>query len=426
MPRLTVAADGRHLEQDGAPFPLIVDTLWSAFADPTEEEWRSYLGVRRAQGFTAVLVSLLPIPHDRDENPAAREPFAIGADGRPDFARPDDAYFAGARRFTRIAQQEYGIRLMLAVLWNNYLPGTWGADTTPWAVMPDDARRAYLARVVESFRDLDPIFVVGGDDSYAVPQANAAYLQASEELRAAAPDSLQTTHTAPRAELPDELADRLDFFLHQSGHNLENQELPWRQPEGYLARAVRKPLLASEPPYELHGIVNGSGRWSREDVRRVSWQSILAGASAGIGYGAHGVWMWHSPSGRFQAIGPSLEPLPWPLALDLPGARDISLLGALWRRHRLGRLDPSQGLLATPDDARFRVAASADRDLVVAYLPDAREVTLRLALDDYELTAWDLGERAPLTVAPIVSAEATVLPMAPTRHDQVVIAERRA
>ena len=425
MPRLTVDADGRQLLRDGEPFPLIVDTAWSSFADPSESEWRGYLATRRAQGFSAVLVSLLPILHDRDERADAREPFGLDSSGRHDFSRPNDEYFTEARRFTRIAHEEYGIHLMVAVLWNNYVPGTWGAALTPWAVMPDAARERYLEQVIATFAGLDPVYVVGGDDSYDVPAANAVYLAAARRLRAAAPDALLTTHSAPNAVLPDELLDALDLHLHQSGHNVENRELTWRQPPRYLARLPRKPLLASEPPYELHGKVNGSGRWSREEVRRASWESVLAGSTAGIGYGAHGMWMWHTPLGDFAARGPSLEPLLWPTALALPGARDISLLARLSHEHRLARLDPAQDLLVDPPDDGVRVGASADRALVVVYLPDTRDVILNIDLTGYRLTAWDLAERAPLTPGSVADRGITRFAQLPSIGDQLVIAEAR-
>jgi hypothetical protein len=416
--RLTVDPAGTHLLGDGEFFPLIIDTAWQSFADPTEDEWRLYLTARRRQGFTALLVAVQPIPHDEDRRAGARSPFAPGGG-------LDDGFFAAARRYTEIAHHEYGLRLMITVLWNNYLPGTWGAGLSPDAVMTGEDRRAYVRRVAETFGDLEPIFVVGGDDHYTVPAANAGYLECIETLRRAAPHCLLTTHSAPNTALPDEIADRLDFHLHQSGHNVENQELTWRQPAHYLARRPGKPLVASEPPYEQHGKVNGFGRWSRAEVRRASWTSVLAGSTAGIGYGAHGTWMWHSPSGDFQARGPSLEPFHWPVALAFPGALDISLLARLFADHRFHRLRPAQELLVDTFGETFRAAAGPDRDLVALYQPYARDAELRLDLTGYRTIGWDLAERAPLTVDTVRTDRGTRLIQLDTPADQVVIAERR-
>jgi hypothetical protein len=424
MATLSVTADGSALCLDGTPVPLVMDTAWSVFADATEEEWRLYLAARRRQGFNAVLVTVQSVPHDRVERSVAREPFVLDAEGHPDFSRPDPGYFGTARRFVAIAHEEYAIRVLLVVLWNDYVPGTWGAALVPWAVMPDDARSAYVRRVADVFGDLEPVFVVGGDDHYTVPEANAAYLEAIGILRERCPGSLLTTHTAPRAELPDAIADRLDFFLHQTGHNLENQELPWTQPEGYLRRRPRKPLINSEPPYELHGKVGGRGRWSRADVRRASWASVLSGAAAGIGYGAHGIWMWATTSGRFTAAASSLPPFSWAETLSLPGALDVSLMAYLMRQHRMHRLLPAQGSLEPMADPAFRLATSPERDLVALYLPYALEVGIRLDLQGYRITAWDLAERAPLVVDADAYPGGTRLGQLFGQADQLVIAER--
>jgi Protein of unknown function (DUF4038) len=424
MPSLSIDPSGSCLRLDGAPFPLVIDTAWSVFADAAEEDWRMYLAARRRQGFTAVLVSLLYIPHDRVERPG-RQPFLLDASGRPDFARPDPAYLEVARRLVAIAHDEFGVRVMLTVLWNNFLPGTWGAKLTPDAVMSDIARRGLVDAVATTFADLEPIFVIGGDDHYTAPEANAAYIEAADVLRAASPRSLLTTHTAPRAVLPEELADRLDFFLHQTGHNIENQELPWTQPADYLRRRPRKPLVNSEPPYELHGKVGGHGRWGRADVRRASWASVLSGAAAGIGYGAHGVWMWATTRGEFTAAGSSLPPFTWVEALSLPGALDISLMAGLMRDHELHRLSPAQELLDGVADDAFRCAASPDRDLVALYLPYALAVSISLDLREHRLTTWDLHERAPMVVDAHVADGRTRLGQLFSTGDQLVIAERR-
>lgn len=425
MRTLAIAPDGTALCLDGEPMPLVMDTAWSAFAEATEQEWRLYLAARRRQGFNAILVTAVPVPHDRMEHSGAREPFALDAAGHHDHARPDPAYFENARRFMAIAHQEYDLRLVLVVLWNDFVPGTWGASVAPHAVMAPDERAAYLRLVIDTFGDLEPVFVVGGDDHYDVPEANRVYVETVDLLRTACPRSLLTTHTAPRATLPDELAERMDFFLHQSGHNAENQELPWTQPGPYLRHRPRKPLINSEPPYELHGIVGGRGRWHREDVRRASWTSVLSGASAGIGYGAHGVWMWATTTGSFTAAGTSLPPFSWAETLTLPGVLDVSLMGHLMRQHRMHRLEPAQELLVPMADPGFRLAASPDRDLVALYLPYALGVGIRLELQGHRISAWDLAERAPLVVDTHADEGVTTLAPLFSTGDQLVIAERR-
>ncbi|NYE19015.1 DUF4038 domain-containing protein [Microbacterium immunditiarum] len=421
---LRVGGSGRHLvDREGLFVPLIIDTAWSAFSDTTEDEWRVYLATRRRQGFTAVLVATTPILHDRMTRPDSLESYERRADGFPDFDRPRAEFWQRARDFTRIAHGEFGITLLVTVLWNNYLPGTWGAAATPGVVMPDGVRRDFVRAVADALADLEPAFVVGGDDHYDVPDANAGYLEAIELLRERAPSSLLTTHTAPRAVLPAQIAERLDFFLHQSGHNVENVDLTWQQPAQYLALSPRKPLVNSEPPYELHGKVGGRARRSRAEVRAASWASVLSGSSAGIGYGAHGVWMWATTHGSFEAGDSSLDPFLWADALRLPGALDISLLARLFRDHRLDRLDPAQELLGPGLDPVLRAAADPQRDIVAVHLPYASAVTIDHDLSGHDIRMWDLHERTPIVPVVRHSSGRTIIEQAFGEADQLIIAE---
>src|SRR5579872_3376898 len=90
---LTVAPTGRHFLADGRPFFYLADTIWSAFAGPTEEEWRDYVAYRRRQGFTALQISVLPILHDASESALDLSPFPRDARGHFDFGAPSSAYF---------------------------------------------------------------------------------------------------------------------------------------------------------------------------------------------------------------------------------------------------------------------------------------------------------------------------------------------
>ena len=108
----------------------------------------------------------------------------------------------------------------------------------------------------------------------------------------------------------------------------------------------------------------------------------MSPGSAGIGYGAHGVWQWHREGGEFTNPGFSLQPFPWQSAVHFRGADDISLLAWLLARHRLYRLDADQGLLVDAVGG-VRAASSSDGALVAVYQPFARDVTVRGDLTDF-------------------------------------------
>ena len=54
MERVTIAPDKEHFLRGGKPFFWVGDTVWSAFTNPTEEEWKEYLRFRKTQGFNVL------------------------------------------------------------------------------------------------------------------------------------------------------------------------------------------------------------------------------------------------------------------------------------------------------------------------------------------------------------------------------------
>lgn len=427
---LTVSESGTHLERDGRFVPFVVDTIWAAFCDVSPEDWEVYLRLRRRQGFTALVVTGLPIVHDRTEGRASRYPYARNADGTFDWARPDEAYFATAREYVRLAREDYGFEVIVAVLWNNYLPGTWGSRLSPHVVMPPEVRRAYVERVADLFGPLEVVFAVGGDDGYDSPEGNKACHEAIDVLRERAPGCLVTTHAAPKPYTPDDLLDRLDLHLFQSGHDVANQSQAWSEAIRFASREPRRPVINIEPPYEWHGMVdsvakNGVGRWSPVDVRTACWASVLSGAGAGVGYAAHGVWMWNTVGGKFLFAHMSMEPATWVEAMTFPGVHDVALIGHLIAAHRLDRLDAAEHLLPGVPDERFRAGASADGDLVALYFPYDRPILVADDLTARTLTAWDLAARAPIRPELERVDGGTVVRPFGVQQDALVLAERR-
>jgi hypothetical protein len=424
MPDLTVAPEGSHLLKHGKPFVLVADTAWSAFADATEAEWVHYLSRRRQQGFTGVAISVLPILHDRTLRPGALEPFGVTESGQYDFARPNEAYFARVRRFAELTLA-YDLHPLLVLLWCNYVPGTWGAELTPWGVMSAQDRRRYWAAVREACRGYQPIFALSGDDRFDSAPANDAYREMMSWVSSETPDCLVTAHSAPTAQLPDDIADSpdFDFFVYQSGHDIDAQERCYELAARYRQRAVRKPVVNLEPAYERHGYGRGAGRYTAADVRKAMWWSITGGASAGLGYGAHGIWQWHREGGQFTSPAFSMEPFPWQTALEFRGATDAGLVGHLVARHGLYRLDARQSLLRQ-DSGGVRAASDPTEDLLAVYLPFANDVTMTADVSSYSVEAWDLEARAPIAVRVEAASDGSVIHQPDVLGDVVMIFRR--
>lgn len=396
MPRLTVSSDHTHLQKDGVPFFLCADTVWSTFVNIEAGEWSAYLAHRKRQGFNAMLISILPILHDRTLDAGNREPFETDGNGHYDYARPNGAYFARGRAMVAEAVT-IGMVPILVPLWVNYVEGTWGAERTPWAPMDDQARRAYLALVADTFADLDPIFAVSGDAHLKGDVENGIFRNSLEELKRLAPHCLTTLHTAPSADPPESLTqcEALDFYSYQSGHHLGTQHLITGLAALHLEKP-RRPIMNAEPCYEGIGGTKDGNRFSRADIRKATWRSVMAGASAGVGYGAHGVWQWHRESGDFNNMGTWLPPFSWFYALSLPGAEDVGFAARLIQQYGLVGAAPRRDLVALGTD---ELSVAQCQDVIAAYSPYAQSFSLACETPPAGIFAYDLDSKLPLSVA---------------------------
>ena len=60
MDHLQIAPDREHFLRDDQPFFWAGDTVWSAFTNPSLEEWEEYLLFRENQGFNVLQINTLP------------------------------------------------------------------------------------------------------------------------------------------------------------------------------------------------------------------------------------------------------------------------------------------------------------------------------------------------------------------------------
>lgn len=391
MPRWTLAPSRRSLLRDGAPAFLLADTTWAAFSGPTDEEWTDYLVQRRRQGFNTLLISVLPIEHDRSEGGSS--PYAVH-DGRIDLDGGDPEYWPRAQR--RLGEAvALGFTPALVLLWNNFVPGTWGAGLTPALVLDEEQTLAHVRSSVERFGASDPIWIVSGDDDLNDDTALTRYALAAAEVRRLAPHALVTWHSTPTARMPAALADGPLVDLHglQSGHNDDWDILPRDLTRFSAAFDVVRPIVNLEPCYEGLGRFAGRARHSRTDVRKASWTGVVAGAAAGLGYGAHGVWSWHRRGSAFTAEAVHGTPFPFSVALRFPAADDVAYLARTVEAEGLLDLVEAPTLLeAEPSGA----VVGRTGDVIAVYAPEAFALTLRVDPDAVAaVRVHDLAARRP-------------------------------
>jgi hypothetical protein len=389
---VTIADDKRSFLAEGRPFFYLADTVWSAFTNPTMEEWGEYLAYRKTQGFNTLQISILPILHDASQSDLGLLPFAVDAQGRWDFHSPVPAYFERAAEMIAAARDE-GFMPALVVLWCGYVPNSWANQGHPATTIPYDALPGYVECVVRAFARFDPIFLISGDTNFETAEVTNYYRTALRIVKERCPHSLTTLHLTPAADLPEELAQSpdLDFYMFQSGHQLEEQRRAYTLAERFAALPVQRPIINGEPPYEGHGYGHRQGRFSAFEVRRAVWQSLLSGASAGVTYGAHGIWSWHRRGAAFTSEAFSGRPFDWRTALRFEGAWDVAFARALFEQYALFGLSSRQDLLDIGPE--IRLAASPDLDRVALYVPYATEVKVKIDPTNYEWTVIDLATR---------------------------------
>ena len=422
MSRLQISDTQDYLVRDGQPWFYLADTVWAAFANLSLERWARYLAFRRTQGFNALQISILPITHDTSTSPGNLSPFELDADGHWDPYRRNEAYFAIAERMVAMAV-EAGIVPVLGVIWKCHVPGTGASQRSPISsTLPQDAAMDYVEHVARRFKSYDPIFFISGDTTWDSDQEPIYYMEALKIVRRICPQALITMHMGTQAMLPDDFAERVDFYMFQSGHG-EDQSTPYRWGRRHNSYPTRRPLVNGEPCYEGHGRMRTLARFGAFDVRKAAWQSLLSGAKMGFTYGGHGIWSCHSAGMGFVDPDFKFAPYDWEEALRLPGAWDAAYARFLYEQHGLVKTNPAD--LLAREDPEVAVAASEHLSKIAVYMPHAYDLGLRIDLSGYACQAYDLAARRPL--APTVEAGKTStvrLPM--VTGDLLLVAERQA
>ena len=394
MSALTVAPDHRTLVRDGKPFFWLADTIWSAFTNVTDEEWIAYLDKRAAQGFTVLQLNALA-QWDRCGCAFDRYPFATSDHGKTfDFSSVNDEYFEHARWMVGEAVAR-GLVPAIVVMWSNYVPDTWASAIISDNVMPEQLVVPVVEKICSTFNEFEPVYIISGDTDWDRPGSLERYRLVTSAVEDAAPRALLAYHIKGRYDvLPHELAEHADVYLYQSGHNLAAQRGAYELAESFLARDPVRPVINSEPCYEQMGYSHMLyGRFRRADVRLACWRSLLAGANAGITYGAHGIWNWQNPDVKVgNALGEGfLQALRHEQAIELEGADDFGFARELVEELGLFGATSDQGVLESyPEDVR---AARTTDGRLVLYVPSNAALKLRGDLSGATVTCIDLLSR---------------------------------
>lgn len=400
MACLQVAPSGDYFMREGKPFFYLGDTVWMAFCQVPLPQWAEYLHWRKMQGFTVLQIALFPVMHDTSALSGDMLPFHLNAEGHMDFTRINEGYFERAEQMLAMAVKE-GFVPNLHLLWVNYIPDSWASRKMPESAIPKELLEPVYRYAVRRMKKFDPIYTITGDVNFSDPHVEE-YAQALLRIVGEEdPGAVTSLHLAPDQVIPNGLVQNpcLTFYSYQSGHDFLPHDRPAGHAGDFLNYPVKRPIINTEPCYEGHRHNFREGRHTAFDVRMAAWCSLLSGAKAGIGYGAHGLWSFHRRGQAFNNAGYSGIPYDASVALRFEGAWDMGLIRYLFEHYGLAEIRPYDRVeSAVPDTA---AACLPDRSRIAVYLPYNAPLVIREDLRGYRAEMIVLDRR--YTVYPDIS-----------------------
>lgn len=370
---IEVSANGRYLQHaDGTPFFWLADTAWNGALLSDEKDWDSYLSDRQAKHFTAIqlVTTQWRTAYKNQEGQVAyegREAIQI----HPEFFKRLDARIDAVNQHNLLAAP-----VMLWALGDeSYTPGK----------LPTD-QAIKLAKYIEArYGGNDVLWFLGGDENYSGLRA--------EHWKAIGKAVFANRHHSPVTLHPQGMQWHFDSFtnekwldvlIYQSGHGDSDAALSWIHsgpPSKLWQNDPPRPIINSEPPYEGHIAYNSKKPHPAYNVRRAAYWSLLNAPTAGVSYGAHGVWSWETKPNTPQNHGGSGIANPWNEAINLPGSTDMGYLAQLFTSLDWWKLRPANDVVKSPNGKQrpaehISAARSDNGDLFVAYLPVGGEVVL--------------------------------------------------
>ena len=297
---LEVSDNGRYVvDQRGRPWRVQADAGWLLSAVATPAQVDEYLTARRAQGFNSFYLAAMVHPGGYDAAPGAPN----NAAGDPPFSSPGDFSTAG----TTLASERYwawidsivekaamhGMVVMFAYTYLGYEGGDQG-----WygEVLDQPSRRSLVEWgrwLGDRYKDSPNIIWLGLGD-YSPPRGSEGAGRAraiAEGIKGAGATQLFMAEPSPPDEIPGEVpgfgpvVDLNSFY----GHGVEGDGAVYETADRAWALKPPKPAWMQEGTYEYE---NNTGQYSGEpwETRRSRFWSVLAGGTAGDGFGSRDVW----------------------------------------------------------------------------------------------------------------------------------------
>jgi hypothetical protein len=265
-----------------------------------------------------------------------------------------------------------------------------GEENPGW-YLPEDQAILLEKYLVARYGAHHVVWIPAGDTTYR--EANG------EKWRRITRAVFDGTDHAPIVQHPQGMQSYTEFFRHekwlsivgyQSGHGDGDAALTWIH-SGPIAKewklAPARPFINLEPPYEDHIAYQSKQRHTDYTVRRACYWSLLNAPTAGLTYGAHGIWSWETdPKEPLLHKGTGIAK-PWKEAMKLPGSEQMKYLHELFASLRWWELRPDPSLIGTQavEPAKFIAASRTVRgNAAVVYLPVGGEVAINATIEKAE------------------------------------------
>jgi hypothetical protein len=395
-----VSPDRHYLmHEDGTPFFWLGDTAWNGPLLSRSEDWILYLRERQRQGFTAV------------------QWVTTQWRASPDGNRLKEKAFTGEERiainpafFQRLDEKIMDLNLSgflsaPVMLWA--IGGGSNPKVNPGFSLPEDQAILLARYMVARWGASQVVWILAGDGDYRGDKAER-WKRIGRAVFGDSSHAPVMLHPGGMHWNLDEFQTEkwLDVLGYQSGHGDDDKTLQWifsGPPATDWKKEPSRPFINLEPPYENHVAYQSKTRISPTSVRRAIYWSLLVAPTAGVTYGGHGVWGWDDGTKPPTDHSNTGIPQPWQLALTMPAAEQMKYLAEFFNSIEFWRLRPAPQMIVNQpgrESAGKYIAASrtAEGDLAVIYVPDAKTVTVRIdTLPKAPQVSWfnpSNGERA--------------------------------
>ena len=385
---------------DGTPWFFLSDTGWNAALKSTREEWQRYVADRAQKKFTAIQFVMTQWRAGREDER-----------GQTAFKLEKGKLQINPAFFSRMdekfdALNERGLAAAPVMLW-----ALASKDRESPGISLSAEQAIELGRYMNArYQAHHVLWILGGDGDYS--GANAARWKSIGRgvFPAGSVHAPVTLHPrGMRSPWPEYVAETwLDFFFYQSGHGSNAAKWKWNATEG-MAKDWKlepaRPVIDGEPNYEGHLSYQGGQTISSADVRRAVYYSLLAGPTAGVTYGAHGIWFW-SRKAEVPLDHPTTGvALPWDQCLNYPGAQQMRTMRDIFDSMEWWKLRPDRTLLsenAVDEGFTNYVMASRSEDGKFALLYAPASAAISLNVGKFKRAAWinpKTGQKKEIAIA---------------------------